>query len=144
MKTEPKNESPLFTAENVIHVYTRAQALADGVLIDAAELAREAGFRYPVALTAEAWAECVAWEQEDSQRQTHQDVTGRLWDVLWMASVAIRARGGTSQSSRIPFQLLVVPRDGKSRRAREVTLHVHIGPGDLGEPVLTIMMPGED
>ena len=144
MKSEPRNESPLFTAENVIHVYTRAQAIADGVLIDATELAREAGFRFPVALTTEVWAECVAWEQDDCERQVHQDVTGRLWDVLWMASVAIRARGGASRSSRMPFQLLVVPRDGKSRQAREVELHVHIGPGDQGEPVLTIMMPWED
>ena len=53
MHTEARNESPLFTAENVIHVYTRAQAIADGVLIDATELAREAGFRFPVALSAE-------------------------------------------------------------------------------------------
>jgi len=144
MSTEPRSESPLFTEQNVIYVYTRAQAIADGVLIDATELAREAGFRYPVALTAAVWAECVAWEQEDSRRQIHQDVTGRLWDVLWMASVAIRALGKASQSSRLPFRLLVVPRDGKSRRVREVELHVHIGPGDQAEPVMTIMMPGED
>jgi hypothetical protein len=44
----------------VIHQYSRADALADGVLIDATELAREAGFRYPVALTSAAWHECVA------------------------------------------------------------------------------------
>jgi len=144
MSTEPRSESPLFTEQNVIYVYTRAQAIADGVLIDATELAQEAGFRYPVALTAAVWAECVAWEQKDSRRQIHQDVTGRLWDVLWMASVAIRALGKASQSSRLPFQLLVVPRDGKSRRAREVELHVHIGPGDQAEPVMTIMLLGED
>ena len=144
MSTEPRSESLLFTEQNVIYVYTRAQAIADGVLFDATELAREAGFRYPVALTAAVWAECVAWEQEDSRRQIHQDVTGRLWDVLWMASVAIRALGKSSQSSRLPFRLLVVPRDGKSRRVREVELHVHIGPGDQAEPVMTIMMPGED
>lgn len=144
MHTEPINESPLFTAECVVHVYTRAQAIADGVLIDATELAREAGFRFPVALSAEVWAQCVAWQHEDSDRQIHQDETGRFWDVLWMASFAIRARGGASQSSRMPFRLSVVPRDGKSRQGREVELHVHIGPGDQGEPVLTIMLPLED
>ena len=31
----------------VIFSYTRAQAIADGVLIDATELAKQAGFRYP-------------------------------------------------------------------------------------------------
>ena len=44
----------------VIFSYTRAQAIADGVLIDATELAKQAGFRYPVAVTAGVWAECVA------------------------------------------------------------------------------------
>src|SRR5690606_27193956 len=37
-----------------IHVYTRAQALADGVLVDAGPLAGEAGFHWPVALTQAA------------------------------------------------------------------------------------------
>ena len=44
----------------VIFSYTRAQAIADGVLIDVSELAKEAGFRFPVAVTAGVWAECVA------------------------------------------------------------------------------------
>ena len=44
----------------VIFSYTRAQAIADGVLIDATELAKEAGFRIPVAVTAGVWGECVA------------------------------------------------------------------------------------
>jgi len=34
----------------VIHTYTRAQAIEDGVLIDVSEMAREAGFRWPVAV----------------------------------------------------------------------------------------------
>jgi type I site-specific restriction endonuclease len=32
----------------LIDVYSRAEALADGVLIDASDLAREIGFRFPV------------------------------------------------------------------------------------------------
>src|SRR6185437_8267129 len=35
----------------VIYSYTRAQAIADGVLVDVSETAKEAGFKYPVALT---------------------------------------------------------------------------------------------
>ncbi len=34
----------------VISVYTRAQAIEDGVLVDVSETAREAGFRIPVAV----------------------------------------------------------------------------------------------
>ena len=46
--------------DNVIYAYTRAQAIADGVLVDVSKLAREAGFKIPVAVTAGVWAECVA------------------------------------------------------------------------------------
>src|SRR5512135_2686634 len=62
----------------LIFSYTRAQAITDGVLVDVSELAKEAGFRFPVAVTAGVWAECVAVPDG----VTGQDETGRLWDVL--------------------------------------------------------------
>jgi len=34
-----------------IHSYSRAQAIEDGFLIDASELATELGIKYPLALT---------------------------------------------------------------------------------------------
>jgi hypothetical protein len=144
MNTLSTHDAPLFGEENVIFAYTRAQAIADGVLIDVSDAAREAGFCFPVALTAQVWADCVAWEPEDSARQIHQDLSGRLWDVLWMASWAIRIHRGRNDVNRLSYRLYVVPRDGQSLDAREVELHVHIGPGDAGEPALTIMLPGED
>jgi len=85
-KTDPMTE--LFG--EVISTYSRAQALEDGVLVDAAPTAREAGFKWPVAITSAAWADCVAWSDADSERQVHQDQSGRLWDVLFMAQHAIR------------------------------------------------------
>lgn len=127
---------------DVISTYTRAQALEDGVLIDPGTMAAEAGFKWPVAITADAWADCVAWSEDDSARQVHQDQDGRLWDVLFMAFFAVR----TSQESgdRILFQLLRVPRDGRSTKAKLVTLRMIVGPGDSGEPVITILLPHED
>ena len=125
----------------VIHRYTRAQALADGMLVDVTETAREAGFRVPVALTAAAWGKAVAWTDADSARQTPQDEAGRLWDVVWMAYIAARRASG---GCRVPFQVHVVPRGGKATNPRLVTLHMHIGPGDEAEPVITIMNPDED
>jgi len=124
-----------------IHGYTRAQALADGVLVDVTATAREAGFRVPVALTAAAWGKAVAWSEEDSARQTPQDEAGRLWDVLWMAYIAARRASG---GCRVPFELYIVPRDGAGTRPRLTTLDMVIGPGDEGEPVITIMNPNED
>ncbi len=126
----------------VIHVYTRAQAIEDGVLVDVSRTAPEAGFRWPVAMTRAAWEDCVAWSEEDSRRQVHQDEAGRLWDVLWMAMNAIRQLSGSA--SQIDYELYRVPRDGRCTEAQLVTLKLVAGPGDDGEPVVTIMLPQED
>ncbi len=140
------NTSNKQTAESffgkVISTYTRAQAIEDGVLIDPGSMAREAGFKWPVALTSAVWADCVAWTDDDSEQQIHQDQSGRLWDILYMASHAIR----TSKDSgdRMLFQLYRVPRDGHSTEAVLVTLKLIVGPGDTAEPVITILLPNED
>lgn len=124
----------------IIYGYSRAQAIADGVLVDVSTTAREAGFTVPVAMTSAAWADFVEWSDQDSSRQTHQDETGRLWDVLWMSHLAARrAQGGT-----VAVQFYRVPRGGKGRMPRKTTLLMNIGPGDAAEPVITLMLPGED
>ena len=134
------NDDPFFG--KVISVYTRAQALADGVLIDAGPMAREAGFRWPVAITAGAWADCVTWSDADSERQTHQDQSGRLWDALFMAAHAVRTRADAG--AQLLFELYRVPRDGRSTGAERTKLKLVVGPGDDGEPVMTILLPNED
>ncbi|RDH87709.1 MAG: hypothetical protein DIZ78_03935 [endosymbiont of Escarpia spicata] len=126
----------------VISTYTRAQAIEDGVLIDAGSMASEAGFKWPVALTSAVWADCVAWTKDDSEQQVHQDQSGRLWDVLYMASHAIRTN--KDSGDRLLIQLYRVPRDGRSTEAILVTLKLIVGPGDAGEPVITILLPHED
>ena len=40
-------DTTMFDPEDVVHRYTRADALRDGVLIDVSAVAREAGIRYP-------------------------------------------------------------------------------------------------
>ena len=56
---------PVGTFGEPINVYTRRQAIEDGVLVDlmqpeTAGLVREAGFKFPVAMTAGAFAATVA------------------------------------------------------------------------------------
>lgn len=138
MEQQPNTCEPGFG--NFIYAYTRAEAIADGTLVDVTEMAREAGFRIPVAMTAAAWGDCVAWSDADSERQTHQDESGRLWDVLWMASLAARR----AQGERVPFQFYRVPHGGRATWPRLTTLHLRVGPGDTGEPVITILTPSED
>lgn len=123
-----------------VYSYSRAQALDDGYLIDVTETAREAGFRFPVALTRAAWEDCVAWNDDDSGRKHWpQDQTGRLWDVLTMTRFYMRgAVRRNPAADRFALQVLRVPREGRGHKARIVTLVAHVGPGDNAEPVITI------
>jgi len=85
----------MFDEADLIHRYSRADALRDGVLVDVSETAREADIRYPVALTRAAWERCVAIPPG----VVCQDEAGRLWDVLWMLEYAVR-RGGSGAEVR--------------------------------------------
>ena len=132
----------IFDDAEIIHVYTRAQAIRDGVLVDVTGRARELGFRFPVALTIAAWADCVAWDEQAAEKTgACQDESGRLHDVLWMTSLAVRRTSG----DRARVELLRVPRGGRrNARPQLVTLEAVCGPGDNMEPVITIQQPGED
>lgn len=120
----------------VIFAYSRAQALADGVLVDVTETAKEAGFNVPVAVTQHVWADCVA---VPPGCEGVQDEAGRLWDVVWMAMVAARGAGATD---RVGVEVLVVREAGKAPELQRLVMT--IGPGDAGEPVMTIMYPEDD
>lgn len=132
-----------------ISVYTRAQAIEDGQLIDVSITAREAGIVWPVALTSAAWADCVEWTDETEARKgyTGQSESGRLWDVVWMLSLAVRGalrRGLDASQQPLYYSLLRTPAAGRGVMPRKATLKFMVGPGDQGEPVITVMMPGED
>ena len=124
-----------FENADVISSYSRAQAIEDGVLVEVTETARRAGFRFPVAVTAGVWAEYVSVPPGVAC----QDEAGRLWDVVWMTRCAIaRAPDGADS---VVVRLHVRNDDGA---ARLVTLRAVVGPGDSGEPVITVMLPHED
>lgn len=124
--------------DEVIYAYTRAQAIEDGVLVDVSDTAREAGFTIPVAVTRGVWTTAVAWLLPGSKGQ---DEAGRLWDVLWLAAQCARAHRNQPEP-RVNFQVRVLPENSNRRRVCRFSLH--IGPGDAGEPVITIMLPDED
>ena len=138
-----------------ISSYTRAQAIADGVLVDLTtatddkgqRLCPQAGFKVPVAITRTAWAQTIeaggSWkpdgEGEVLELKRGQSLTGRLWDVLWMLQVA---SGRAANSNRVHFKVLVDVRgDG---RPEALSLWALCGPGDESQPVITIMLEGED
>lgn len=123
------------TDDVLIFSYSRKEAIADGVLIDVTETAREAGFRYPVAMTSAAWATCV----EIPEGVLGQDETGRLWDVLTVLRHASRAaRGG---ESTLYFDVLVL---NDQTTPMPVRLKAVCGPDDDLSPCVTVMLPEED
>lgn len=128
---------PLFDDTDLVFSYSRRQALEDGVLVDVSEMAREAAFRYPVAVTRAVWDGIVTPDHES--RAMGQSEAGRLWDVLTLLRVAIRRSRGPVQI--LEFQVLVADRDAS---LRTVTLKAVCGPDDDWSPCITVMLPQED
>lgn len=122
----------------LIHSYSRAQAIADGVLVDVTDLAKEAGFTVPVVISSQVYGGFINPHQVQegccSRNWVGQDEKGRLWDMLNNLFWTIKARVETGPE--LVFKTLF----GK----RLVQLKSVIGPGDGGEPVITIMLPEED
>jgi len=132
-----------------MYTYSRAKAIADGVLVDVAKPAREAGIGLHTAITKAALDDYVVTPRELKE---HQDDTGRLWDVLWMLSCSMR--GGRMVGEQWTFRVIVakpeednwraneVPHDSQ-RKQRLVTLKAVCGPHDDRTPCITVMRPEE-
>src|SRR4051812_25827767 len=121
----------MFEDFELIHSYSRAQAITDGVLIDVTATAREAGIVYPTAVTAAVHHGYV----RVPDGVTAQDERGRLWDVLWMLRFAI-AR--SPEGDFVIYTVFVRTDDGPPK---PVKLKAICHPGDEGEPVITVLLP---
>lgn len=137
---------------NIIHVYSRKQAIADGFQVLAnPETTKEAGIKFPVYFTKTAYEKYV---KVPAGMEGYQDKEGRLWDILTM--FLYKARG--ADTNQITFKVSVsIPDRGDwtpnekyepstRRDQRLVTLFSEIGPFDFDDPspAITIMIPGED
>lgn len=132
----------------VIFSYTRAQAIEDGVLVDLTAWAKETGFKIPVACTSEVWHSYI--EPPIGTCKLGQSERGRAHDLLWMLFVAIkrqaahsqgRNRGDRESVDQLLYKVIFLQ---APNRPETVTLKSICGPGDQGEPVITIMLPHED
>jgi hypothetical protein len=121
----------------LIFAYTRKEALEDGVLVDVSVLAKEAGYRWPVALTSRLYQEYIV--PSPSMADSGQSETGRLWDLLTMLRLAILR---SKENSQLSFSVLFVMQN--EAESILVDLVSVCGPGDDGSPVLTVMLPDED
>lgn len=136
----------------VISSYSRANAIEDGVLIDLTtfsfrpnlNVCQEVGIKFPVAITSAAYARVIGGV--DEPLPPCQDLSGRTFDVVNMLRFAIRRNAGDT----ILYRVSVINwqhRNGKrinATKREEVILKAVCGPGDDAEPVITIMLRGED
>ena len=118
----------------IIYSYTRQQAIEDGVLIDVSGTAVEIGIKYPVAVTAALWVRYI--EPDAKLKPFGQSIEGRLWDVLWM----FRVNAYICKDSVLYFDVYFL----MENKLELVRLKAVCGPGDTLDPVVTIMLPGED
>src|SRR3954463_14875641 len=101
-----------------IYRYSRAQAVDDGVLVDISQTDewKEAGFKFPGAMTRSAYAQTIEagghYEPSNDGSGTEtlvlpagQDLKGRLWDVCWLLKIAIRS--ASASTDRIHFNMRV-------------------------------------
>jgi len=124
----------MFQDADVIYSYTREQAIDDGVLVNVSETAKEAGIKYPTAVTRAVWCEII--EPDEKAKEHGESIAGRLWDVLFMFSMAARRSSGDI----IQYRMLAT----KDGRQHTRTLKAVCSPGDTQAPVITIMLPDED
>lgn len=122
---------------DLIFSYSRSQALADGVLIDVSDFAREAGFKLPVAVSDALYHGYLTPPLELAKEG--QSLDGRLWDTLSVLRYAIKSASATD---RLSFTVLFA--QASDATPVSVNLLAVCGPGDSGEPVITIMLPSDD
>jgi hypothetical protein len=143
------------TSDHITYIatYSRAQAIEDGVLVNLNDpsftfrpglnICAEAGIKYPVAMTISAYSRTVS--EPGTLLPAGQDISGRLWDVLTMFKLAAKQGGTEVRFSVSVVSCLSVDGERINRTKREtVALKAICGPGDGGEPVITIMLPDED
>jgi hypothetical protein len=118
---------------DVIFSYTRAEAIADGVLVDLSALCPDVccqHYKHPIACTAAVWAMI-----ENTATTPGHDLAGVVHDILWMSRRA--QTEAPDESTRLFRVILDNPEEPED-------LKIYCGPGDNLEPVLTVMLPNED
>ena len=128
----------------IISCYTRANAIEDGILIEVPkEFSKEAGITFPVGYTI-GLSEYV--EPDEIAEMPGQSRDGRLWDLLYMFRTAVKASKTSSDrlNYKVIFQMRKQIHNKKITVPETITVYAVCGPGDHGEPVITLMLPGED
>jgi len=122
---------------DVIYSYSRSEAIEDGVLIDITDLAKEAGFRYPVAVSANLYHNVLT--PAPSLIPQGQSLEGRIWDMLNVLRASIKPNQDTLSIIFAPIFTMA-----PDMPPTAISIISAVGPGDNLEPVLTIFLPEDD
>ena len=125
-----QNDNPLADFD-IISVYTRQQAIEDGIFVDVTEVAKEAGIKHPVAVTANLFHTHV---NPDPMPQG-QDLQVRLWDLLNMFAFCCKGMIGKLDGNMAVFPV--------SFSGTEVTIWAFIEPQSPTDPspAINLMLP---
>ena len=115
-----------------IFSYSRADALRDGELVEVTEFMKE---KNPYFKVHTVFTRCLAEVIKGFAGTSGEDLKGRAHDVLFMGFLAAKSAGDESSKR---FQVLMTD---LSEHRKTLTLLLHIGGGDAGEPVITIGFP---
>jgi len=121
----------------ILFSYSREAALADGVLVDLSDLAREAGFKIPLAVTETVYHSYL--DPSPALANEGQSFAGRSWDLL---QILLFSAAVNPDRDTIFFKVLFVLFPGCP--PEPIELKAICGPGDDGEPVLTVLLTNED
>jgi hypothetical protein len=131
----------LFSAADVISTYTRANAIADGVLIDLSERCPDVCRQHvgPVQIdcTAAVWR---IIERAVQNPRWANDTDGIVHDILWMARAKIQGLMHRYVGSTALFEVIIRGAAPK----QTFTFKVGTSLDAAQRPCLTIMLPDED
>ena len=132
-----KGKNP-FEGYDIIFSYTRAQAIADGVLHDVTNTAKDCGFRIPVAVTDTIWSRWIEVDNRPELLEVGQSTDARLRDLLVVLWCCIHKLPKDARTERLTFTVRFLV-DAEDETVEEALLTADCGPGDEGEPVITVL-----
>ena len=132
-------EKGAFITDEYLSVYTRQQAIEDGIFVDVTEQAKRAGFKIPVAITSNLFSTYLKSYGDDKQKageETQKAVDNFLLKVHNLIAVHEEKDSSTLLELLVPFH-----------NGEQVEVWVAVEPASMDDlslkmnPALNIMLP---
>lgn len=114
-----------------LYEYNWDDAVNDGTFVNVSDMAKEAGIRFPTAVTSNLYHTYI----NPDPMPSHQDEKGRLWDVLHMFKLAARKTADHFLTFKVIFA------NGDITKTVELWAVCEARSSKNPEPIVTIMLP---